>query len=150
MLCKALRNTVETYTLLKDQEKNLKKTTEELEIYNVSEHEAVHHIKRITSEERAFLDWMTLLYKMHDPYNIEIVNHRLRRTDRELTPFNHLTRIDICCLDENGGEIYRYYPREERVTWDTPPSNWDPYTPDNEIVGGAIKKFNSKNCATHR
>tara|TARA_Y100000310_G_scaffold172682_1_gene172801 strand:- start:2051 stop:3013 length:963 start_codon:yes stop_codon:yes gene_type:complete len=144
MLCKALRNTTETYVVLKDQEKNLKKKVEELEIYDASKYEAVPRGKMITSEERGFLDWMTLLHKMNDPYNIEIVNDRLRHPNRELTPFHRFARIDICCLDENGGEIYRYYPREERITWDTPPSNWDAYIPDNEIVGGAIKKFNSK------
>ena len=142
-LHKLLHDTIDHYVFLKEEQKKLEKVGEELKIYDEEKFCHTRHDSNIKEDVAGFMDWLKLLYKMSDKRNIDIDNYRLKNPHQELQPHARYKRIDICCLDDYGGDVYKYYPKHDDVTWDTPPSNWDPYTRKNEIVGCATKNFNS-------
>ena len=143
-LHRLLHDTIDHYVFLKEEQKGLKKVGEELKVYDEKKFRFTRHDSNIKEDVEGFMDWLKLLYKMSDKRNIDIDNHRLQNPHPQLKSHESYKRIDICCLDDCGGEVYKYYPKDGDVTWDTPPSKWTPYERDNEIVGCATKNFNSR------
>jgi len=143
-LHRLLTDTINHYDFLKKEKKNLGGVGEELKVYNEEKFRFTRHDTLIKEDVKGFMDWLKLIYKMSDKHNISIKNHRLKNPRRELKEHRSYDRIDICCLNEYGGEVYKYHPKDDDVIWDTPPSKWNPYERDNEIVGCAVKSFKSK------
>lgn len=143
-LHRLLNDTIDHYVFLKAGEKGLKKVGEELKIYDEKKFRHTRRDSNIKEDVRGFMDWLKLICKMSDKTNIDIANYRLKNPSQELQQHDSYKRIDICCLDDYGGDVYKYYPKDDDVTWDTPPSKWGTYTSHDQIVGCAIKKFNSE------
>jgi len=150
--CDTLKKTVDEllfqHNEITEQEKNLKELVNQLRIYDKNKYCYGDAYLKKTNKNTTIVEWISLILKMCNRHEVDIVNYRLKNFDNEVKNLDTYNRIDISCLSKYyDNEVFKYYPKTKKVTWDTPPSKWG-YGQSDQIVGNATKVFTDYNHDT--
>lgn len=130
------------------QEKELYELIKQLQIYDKNKYFLGNASINTTNKNTIMVEWISLILKMCDRREVDIVNHRLKDTNNQLKGLDMYKRIDIACLsDYYRNEVFKYYPQTKKITWDRPPQKWG-YGQEDEIVGNATKVYTDYNHET--
>tara|TARA_B100001939_G_C16892253_1_gene595968 strand:+ start:150 stop:1049 length:900 start_codon:yes stop_codon:yes gene_type:complete len=131
------------------QKKELYELIKELHIYDKNKYCYNDASINTTNKNTIMVEWISLILRMCDEREVDLVNHQLKNISNELKSLDRYKRIDIACLSKyQRNEVFKYYPETKKITWDRPAQRWG-YGQEDEIVGNATKVYTDYNHETH-